>query len=364
MKRNAVILIVIVVLVIIAVSSQLILGKGEKQKSIEDIQKAQGVPVDVKTIAPALFQRWRTFSGEIEGKAQAVLYSNIPARVKKVHREQGDKVTRGRLIISLDPLSAAQTYSAQKSAKIKYAAAKRTYNRMLPLFEAGAISKEDFDKVKLVLEIHKAGLTDASYMTSLKSPIRGILTDLRVSPGDKVEPGQILAVVADISGAKVIMKVSQSDVEELQTGQLVVIGKDKNARVNISKESAISKISYSADMESRLFRVEVKLGKDKKIRPGTLESVQVLTYEAPNTLSVPVDSIIKKDNDIFVFVARDDEKSEKRLIKTGKRNDDRIEVLSGLLTGDKIVVWGQNRLVGGEKIKIIKEENKNNNPDA
>lgn len=368
MKRNAIILIIIAALVVGAIAVQLIKGKGEKPNSIEDIQKAEGVPVNVLEVAPSRFERWRTFSGEIEGKQQAVLYSNISARVRKVHRKQGDKVGRGSLIISLDPLSASQTYSAQRVAKIHYTAANRTYNRMLPLFKAGAISKEDFDKVKVGLAVAKAGLTDTSYLTALKAPIRGTLTDLRVSPGDKVEVGNVLAVVADISGSKLIMNVSQSDVEELETGQPVVIGKEKSTRKEISADSKITKISLSADMMTRLFRTEINLGKDGKVRPGTLQFVQVLTYQADNVISVPIASVITRNDQTYVYLVTPNNKSEKRIVTIGKTNDTNIEIISGISTGDRVVVWGQNRLTGGEKINVIKTkqtittENNNNDP--
>lgn len=364
MNKNAIILLIIAGLILSVVAFRFATKETVSAESIEDIQKREGVPVDVLTVKPQNFERWRTFSGQIEGKKQAVIYANIPARVLKVHKKQGDKVYKGKVLVSLDPLSATQTYSAQSVARIQYEDAKRMYDRMLPLFEAGAISKEEFDQVKSGVAMAKAGLTDVSYLTRLKSPIHGMLTDLRVSPGDKVDPGQTVATVADISGAKLIMNVSQSDVDELKVGQPVCMGNDKANRSKDSPDGVISKISISADMATRLFRVEVELVTEKSLRPGTLQFVQVLTYSAEGIVKIPLDSVITKNDEKYVYTVTGGGTSEKKPVATGITNEDDYEITGGLAPGDRVVVWGQNRLTGGEKVKVVsqnKEESEKSN---
>ncbi|MCZ7584327.1 MAG: hypothetical protein M5R36_13860 [Deltaproteobacteria bacterium] len=61
----------------------------EKVESIEDIQKTEGVPVEALAIERAPFERWRVFSGAVEGKVQASIYAHFPARVRAVHARQG-----------------------------------------------------------------------------------------------------------------------------------------------------------------------------------------------------------------------------------------------------------------------------------
>lgn len=367
MRRNALILLIIVAVVLAAVVGRFALGKGEKAESIDEIQKRDGVPVNAVAVEPASFERWRTFSGSVEGKEQAILYANIPARVRKVHFKQGDPIRKGRTIISLDPLSSAQAHSALNMARIQTQDAKRMYNRMLPLYQAGAISKEEFDQVKSAVEMASAGYTDATYTTSLKSPLRGVLTDLRVNPGDKIDPGQTLGMVADLSGAKMILDISQDDAKEIAMDQPVVIGKAKQDRHNGATKGRIAKISLSADMETRLFRVEVELESSDRLRPGTLQYAQVQTYRAESVISIPINAVLLDGDSRYVFVVNEQGKSEKRVVKTGHTNEQDVEITEGLALGDTVVIWGQNRLSGGEKVKRVEpggSDESNNNDDA
>jgi RND family efflux transporter MFP subunit len=356
MNRNAIILVVIVAIVLGVLAFRMITKETVVAESIEDIQKREGIPVHATVLQPEPFERWRLFSGSIEGKKQAPLYANIPARIRAVKAKQGDKVYRGKSIIELDPLSASQSYAALQTSRLQLADAKRMLDRMKPLYEAGAVSQEDFDRVKSGYEMAKAGYTDTSHMIRLTSPIKGVLTDLRVSPGDKVDPGQTVAVVADLSGIKVVLDVSQSDVEELVVGQKLVVGNSAEDRKKSCEGCSVAKISLSADAESRLFRVEGNLGADSSARPGTLRYVQVRTYLRDDALSVPVGAVIEHSGEFFVYVATPQGTAEKRALVLGKRNDFGAEVLSGLSPGDTVVTWGQNRLKGGEKLKVVSDK--------
>lgn len=354
MKRNAIVFIIIGVLVVATVVYRFATGKVESPESIDDIQKREGIPVEVITIQKGLFERWRIFSGTVEGKEQASLYSNIPARVRKVYGKQGDKVSPGRTIIDLDPLSSVQTYSALNLARVRTQDAKRLFGRMEPLYKAGAISKEEFDQVKSRYEIARAGLTDVTYTTKLKSPIRGILTDLRVNVGDKVEPGQTVAMVADLSSMKVIFNVSQKEVEEIKSGQPVIIGNNKDDRGKTNgSEGTISKISLSADIETRLFRAEAKLESSDKLRPGTIQYIQVKTYRNEEAITVPINSVLERQGEFYLFVVGPDQSAEKRKVTIGETGDKNVEIQEGLDVGEQIVVLGQNRLTGAEKVKVV-----------
>lgn len=361
MKKTTIILLVIIVLAVGFMVFRLVTGETEKSLSIEDIQKKEGIPIDVTHVKLGTFERWRVFSGTVEGKEQASLYANFSARVRKVYATQGDKIYKGKTVIAMDPLSSSQTYSAFNMSRIRMEDAKRMYERMLPLHKSGAISNEDFDQVKSGYEMAKAGFTDARHSITLTSPIRGTLTDLRVNAGDKVEPGQPLAVVADISGAKAVMDVSEADVSELTDGQKVVMSSSSSERTDNLMTGEISRISLSADMMTHLFRVEARLDVEGEFRFGILRYVHVLTYRNEKAVMAPLSALIQKGNEYFVFTVN--EKSEALLtpVSIGKRNDKQAEISAGLSEGQTLVTWGQNRLSGGEKVKVISSDDQGGN---
>ncbi len=352
MKRSVILVVGIGVAAAALVGYRFAKGKPVPQKSIEEIQKEQGVPVEAMTAEAGRFERWRRFSGELQGKEQAVLYANVPARVAKVAALQGDAVGRGRLIIRLDPLSATQSYSAISAARIQADDAKRFYERLAPLYEAGAVAKEDFDRAKSAYDMARAALTDTSGSMTLSSPIKGTLTDVRVREGDRVDPLQTLAVVADLSGAKFVMDVSQSDVEELKSGQTVAVCDEDVAIADCNVRGSISRVSLSADASSRLFRVEAELPSMESPRLGTMRYARVLVYDRDGALAVPIESVIARDGKYSVFTVEGDA-AKRREVTIGKNDDRRVEIVSGLSPGERVVTWGANRIADGAKVKVV-----------
>lgn len=352
MKRSVILVVAIGVLTAVLIGYRFIKGKPAPQKSIEDLQKEEGVPVETVTTAPERFELWRTFSGEVQGKNQAVLYANMPARVAKIAARQGDAVRRGRTILRMDPLSATQSYAALQAARIQSDDAKRLLDRLTPLFEAGAVSREEYDQAKSRYEMSRAQLTDVGGMVTLSSPIDGTLTDLKVSEGDRVDPQQTLAVVADLSGARFIMDVSQADVEDLASGQTAVLCETGVARDDCPNRGSVSHVGMSADQQTRLFRVEVALGGEATLRPGTLRYAQVLTFVADGVIAVPVESIQSAGEKRSVFVI-DDGVARAREVSVGRFNETKVVVLSGLSEGESVVTWGANRISDGVKVRIV-----------
>lgn len=352
MKRSVILVVGIGVAAAALVGYRFAKGKPVAQKSIEEIQKEQGVPVEALTVEAGRFERWRRFSGELQGKEQAVLYANVPARVAKVAAVQGEAVGKGKLIIRLDPLSATQSYAALSAARIQADDAKRFYERMAPLYEAGAVAKEDFDRAKSSYDMARAALTDASGSMTLSSPITGTLTDVRVREGDRVDPLQTLAVVADLSGAKFVADVSQGDVEELRPGQTVAVCDDGVAIADCGARGAISRVSLSADSSSRLFRVEAELPSMESPRLGTLRYARVLVHERDGALAVPIESVITREGKTSVFVVEGDI-AKRREVTIGKNDERRVEIVTGLSPGERVVVWGANRIADGAKVKVV-----------
>jgi RND family efflux transporter MFP subunit len=129
-------------------------------------------------------------------------------------------------------------------------------------------------------------------------------------------------------------------------------------------DGKIRKISLSANTVTRLFRVEVELASAANARPGTLSYVQVKTYQANDTIAVPLRAVISKQNESYVFVINQDNIGQKRLVKTGRMNDDSYEILTGLEPGEKIVIYGQNRLSDGEKVLVLDEKKSENGEGA
>ncbi len=326
-------------------------GTGEKIPSTEDIRRAEGIPVDVFNIAAGEFENWLEKSGNLEGIEQAPIYANMPARVRSVRVRQGRQVKAGQVIIVLDPLSATQTYSAREGARLRYETLKREYERLQPLHEAGAISDSQLDQAKLMLQSARAALRDVSASLTLHTPIGGTVTDVRVRAGEKVEPGETLAVIAKIDKARLEIEVSSRDVKLIATGQPAVVAENGNGE---TASGSVCCVSLSADPKTRLFLVEVILDSQGSLPPGTLQRVKIRIHHEHNAILVPNLALIASPGKMEVFVVTKDKTATKRAIEIGSQNEKFSVVKSGLQEGDQVIVWGANLLAGGEKVQIHK----------
>jgi RND family efflux transporter MFP subunit len=349
--RNVIIILVVAGLVALIGYRFATSGKGEKAPSIDDVRRADGVPVDVIKVTERPFEKWLEKTGHLEGIEQAPIYANIPARVRSVYVRQGEQVGAGRAIIVLDALSATQSYSASEGARLQYETAKREYERLLPLHKAGAISDSQLDRALLAMKTSQAALRDAAASLTLKTPISGIVTDVRVRPGDKINPGDTLAVIARTEKARVQLEVSSADIKKIEAGQpAMVVENGDTARAT----GEVKSVSLSADPETRLFLVDVILDSNGSLAPGTLQRVKIRTQYLEGALQVPGDAIQTRGEENFVYVITAENKAEKRTIVISTYNDDSVVVSEGVAVGDQVVVWGANLLAGGEKVQIHK----------
>lgn len=98
---------------------------------------------------------------------------------------------------------------------------------------------------------------------------------------------------------------------------------------------------------------------DDRLMPGLLVSFRVLTGERRGVVKIPVGSLIQNNGDYSVFVVEDDGTGKKvsrlRAVEPGLRTSDEVEILSGLSTGESVVIFGQTRIEDGRLVKVIND---------
>ena len=110
----------------------------------------------------------------------------------------------------------------------------------------------------------------------------------------------------------------------------------------------------AADQVSKTFRLRIKIkNKEMKILVGMSAKVRITTEKIENVVVVSHSSIIEEKNGRSVFVARDG-KAEKRQVKLGAMEGDRVVISDGVSFGEKLIIVGQRELNDGQPIQIIR----------
>jgi multidrug efflux system membrane fusion protein len=209
-----------------------------------------------------------------------------------------------------------------------------------------AVAKSDVAQTKAALNQAKLNLHDAY----VRAPFSGILQTRTVQTGAYVETGTVLATLVRRDPLLLRFKVPERDAARLRTGMKA------DFRVRNSEAQFASKIVHvaeSADDSTRLVAVtaEVEDTRDEALRPGTFAEIVVPVSSDRTAPVIPQTAIRASDRGFIAYVVENDAAAE-RILQLGMRTaDGQVEVLSGLKSGERLVIRGAEALRNGAPIK-------------
>ncbi len=363
MKKIVIWVVVIVVVAAIVYSRVGNRSNEAPARSIGEIHAAEGVPVDVITVRTGTITVLREITGLVSGIRQSTLRASGDYKIAKVVTREGERVRRGQTLIRYDTAISPDRMARIDQVRESYENAKRQVDRLEPLYKEGAISESDLDAARTALAIAEADLRDARLELAVASPIDGVATLIAVRAGDSVESGDVVAQVAILDSVRIEADVSGEAVRELRSGAQVYLSEFaavQSAQYEAERaDGRITRVSLGANPDTRLFRVEAVLDNaDRSLRPGqvvTLEAVvdRVGPVTVMSQLAILGDKAVVPGSVHDVFVV-DDGVAVRKSVEIGQSEEDVVEVVSGLANGDKVVVFGANRLKDGMKTKLHK----------
>jgi membrane fusion protein, multidrug efflux system len=352
LKRSQIIALIIV---IIATSLIFLKLRSNKNGFKEDIAFAQRkidkVPVTVEKITKGILSENITATSVLEASEVLNLVSETQGKIIKIHKKKGDKVSCGDIIVKVDDeVIAANVLTAEAN----YAQYQKDVERYTRLSEENAITKRDLEQATIGLKKAKADLINANktlYNTSIKAPISGYINSENLTEGQLLGGGSPVCEIVNNSKLKLNIKVSEHEVYRVKNGQSVVI------RLSVFPDKTftghITSIAEKADGAMK-FNVEITLVNDANahLKSGLYAEVE-LPVKNEEKLIVNKNSIVGSMEHPIVYVASNG-KAIRRELVVGQSNNSQIEVLSGLLEGEEIIVSGQLNLKNGDDINIIK----------
>jgi len=293
----------------------------------------------------------KTYTGTIEGEQQANIVSQLAERIVEIPVHVGSVVGAGQVLIKLDKSGAtSQYYQAQSNLKNF----ERNLTRMKNLYESGAVSKQNLDDVQTGYDVAKANFEASRAAVEITSPISGVVTDVKLNPGDFAAPGVPIITVAKINSLKIKFSLGEADIPYVNNGQLIKIYSELNP--SIKADARINEISKSADLSTRTFEVKAVFpnAKDQWFKPGMFAKADLTLTSSRAFTTISRESVIYSNEGPKVFVVQDG-KAYSRNIKLGLQNENMIEVTEGLGPDDLIVKVGMNNLKDGTMVTLSNE---------
>lgn len=342
-------------IILLTISALTIVSTGcnKKEETKEPLNFRDNDTVAVKVIAASIndIQITKTFSGTLEGKEQANVFSKIPERIVSLPIKVGSTVSKGSLIIGLDKSGSSSQYFQAQAA---FQNAGKDLERMKSLLQEGAISQQMLDGVTTQYNVAKANFNAARNAVELTAPISGIVTALNVNVGDIAQPGAILVTIASMSGMKSVFNVGEADLTGLKNGLLCEIYSD--LKPDLKVKGKVTSINTSADITSRTFKIEAEFlnTSDKFFKPGMFSRNNLQLKNQKGTVSVPNEAIVFDNNRTVVYVVDNKNVSHQREIKVGITDSKMTEILTGLSKDEIVVTLGMNNLKEGKVVFINK----------
>jgi Cu(I)/Ag(I) efflux system membrane fusion protein len=177
----------------------------------------------------------------------------------------------------------------------------------------------------------------ASPLTTFYSPASGTITSFESHEGEYIAEGGTIVRLSDLSSIWAqaqlyTSELSQIDAKGKAVVQLPDLGKEISGQIELVNPE------INPDTRINLVRVAIQ-NKDDRLKPGMLAYV-VLTNHKTNTMTMPASAVIRNEHENIVWVQTGHNIYKMLSVKTGKEDGDKIEILSGIQTGDIVVING------------------------
>lgn len=322
---------------------------GHSDEIILTPEKAKAAGVMVETVTPGTFREVIPTSGQVlaaQGDENTLVAAT--AGVVSFSRTVTEGMSVGRdvelLSVSAENL---QDGDPVKRARIAYERAKGEYERAEKLIGERIVSEKEFNVLKENYENARIAYealspSKAGKGVAVKSPMAGYVKACFVKEGDYVTVGQPLLSVTQTRRLMLRAEVSEryySRLHNIASANFQTPYDDKVYSLTDLKGRLLS-FGKSSDGTSYYVPVTFEFDNRGDVIPGSFVEVYLLASERQNVLSVPVSALTEEQGLYFIYCQIDEKCYRKQEVTVGANDGKRVEILSGLKGGEKVVTQG------------------------
>ena len=369
-----------------------------------------GKPVETHQATRSDLVQTVVASGRIMTPQRASVGAVITGRVVRIPVQEGQSVKRGDVLIELDDederasVAQARGAVAQAEARVRQlrevglpaaeqaliqaqanlTQARRQHERAKELKAKGFVSQAALDDAQRNLDVAESQLSAAMLQvatnrpagsdfavaqtalaqaranlgvaqakldqTVIRAPVDGTLIARNVEPGNVVQPGKELMVLAPAGETQVVVQIDEKNLAQLKLGQQALASADA-----FPKERFAAELVYiNPGIDALRGSVEVKLRVPKPpdyLRQDMTISVDIEVARSAATVVVPADAVRDANSAQPWVLAVDGWRARRRAVKLGLKGDGRIEVLEGVAPGDRLISTANGTVREGQRVR-------------
>ena len=311
-------------------------------------QRGGGKPTLVKSkqAEMILFKDEISALGTAQANESVTLTAQSTDRVKSIQFDDGQTVTKGQLLLTLEH---AEEKALVQELKVTLSEQTRQLRRLQDLKKQSATAESAIDTQRSTMEATQAKLEVAKIKLSEKfiyAPFAGQLGLRQISPGQLVTNDTKITSLDDLSKIKVEFQLPEKYLNRVAIGQAVAA---TNVAYPDSFVGEVIAISSRLDRVTRAFTVRAIFDNQAgMLRPGMLLQLKVET-QAAQALVIPESAIIPINQKHYVYLIVDN-KVQRVEVGIGRRKPGFVEVLSGLTQGAEVVTQGVIKVRPGSSV--------------
>ncbi len=326
-----------------------IAGLEAKTKGTGTAQPA--TPVSATVVRPGGFKSYLEVQGRVDFDQNATVPARMAGTLTGVRVVRGDRVRAGQVLATIDAslldASTAELRTRLDLAKVVYQKQAGLWKQQIGTEIQYLTAKNNYES----LERNLATLNRQRAMYNVVAPFGGTVDEVLPKLGEAVAPGVPVVRLLSGQGGKIVADVSENYASSIKAGDVALVTLPDLGNAEFA--TTVRTVSRGISAVSRTFTVELKVPARYagQLRPNQVAQVRIQNYAAASVPVLPVDAVQKDETNSFVFVVEGG-KAVKRVVKTGKTYNGRVEIPQGLKADDKVITAGYQNLNNGQLISL------------
>jgi RND family efflux transporter MFP subunit len=388
------------ILIVVGTLPWVVSGCSDSSAEQTGVAKQAGKPVKTEAVRQESVRRSLDVVGTLAAEDQVTVSSEVDGVVRRIRADLGDRVAAGQPLVELDREKLQYNLDQQRAAHArsltKYGAAdegnlphiegtpdvrraaaelaqaKQAFERASELYKRQLIAQQMRDDAETTLRLktaaYDAALQEAKNLrtdidasgaamklaerhledASIRAPFDGYIQQRMVSVGELVKAQMPVMTVVRVDPLKLLSEIPERMAPWIKVGQPLTLSVD--AFPDKQFNATVSRISPAVNTQTRTFAFEALApNTEALLKPGTFARVRIETSLVEQVLTIPYDAMQYRYGVYRAFIVEGD-KLAARELKTGDRVGDRMEILGGLNTTDRVAVTDVDTLADGMTI--------------
>jgi membrane fusion protein (multidrug efflux system) len=321
---------------------------GKEARSERGGGKGAPLNVNVKIIKPETLTDIIYATGNIYPDEEVDLTFETSGKITNIFFKEGTQVKKGELLAKVNDkplLAELQKLEAQIPL------AEGRVFRQKSLLEKDAVSQEAYEQVTTELQKLHADIDLVKAriaQTELRAPFDGVIGLRTVSEGAYASPTTIITILTKVVPLKIEFSLPERHLNAIAPGTNLIFRTSDEAQYAAS----IYAIESHVDMNTHTLKARaIYPNKNGKLKPGVMASIEILSNEIKNALVVPNEAVIAEMGRDIAYVYSDG-KAKQVELKKGLRTESNIQILSGIKSGDTLIISGVMQLRDGLPVII------------